>query len=343
MFDGPSDLVVFPHSTVGSVTDFVRKRLRQFAIPAPQSGVELGHVEVRPLEGAETVAQYVAFAASVRSRSSTLEAIERIGRQLGGATVSQKSIRVIAAPLLGAGAGRLPSEKVVSSLRDGFLATCSRDATLNIFVRWEDLYAQLVRQFKRRQVRPDEGTSPRAALPGSRDAGGPRTSGTLVQPRVLISYTRTNSEHQQWVEELGTHLRSNGIEARLDVWHLRLGMELAQWMSNELDLADRVLLICNEEYIHRADGRHGGVGWETRLVLADLLSAPLVDKYIPIRLTDRAELPLYYRALFSLDWPPTSAQDGSLRERLVRELLRVSNEPPLGRRPVSVRRPVFVV
>jgi len=103
-------------------------------------------------------------------------------------------------------------------------------------------------------------------------------------PRIFISYTKTAPEHVAWVQSLAEYLLANGVEARLDIWDLSPGMDVAQWMSNELDLADRVLLICNEEYARRADRRHGGVGWEIRLVQGDLLfsQSQNPDKYIPI-------------------------------------------------------------
>jgi hypothetical protein len=41
MFDGPSDLIVLPCSTVGSVTPFVREKLRNYRIPYPKPVMNL--------------------------------------------------------------------------------------------------------------------------------------------------------------------------------------------------------------------------------------------------------------------------------------------------------------
>src|SRR6185369_11357389 len=61
--------------------------------------------------------------------------------------------------------------------------------------------------------------------------------------RVFVSYSHSTPEHADWVKDLGTFLRSNGIDARMDIWHLRRGMDLAQFMTNELALADKVILV----------------------------------------------------------------------------------------------------
>jgi hypothetical protein len=64
-----------------------------------------------------------------------------------------------------------------------------------------------------------------------------------------------------WVKELALFLIDNGIQARLDRFHLRRGMDLPQWMCNELQMADKVIIVCDETYKQKADGRLGGVGW----------------------------------------------------------------------------------
>jgi hypothetical protein len=120
LFDGPSDLIVLPCSTVGTVTGLVARRLAHYDIPHPREGMQLGEVEFMLFEGAENIAQFVAFAASVVNRTSSVEAICAIGSAIGGFTEQQSAVRAVAAPLLGAGAGGLQSEKVVSALRQGF-------------------------------------------------------------------------------------------------------------------------------------------------------------------------------------------------------------------------------
>ncbi len=86
LFDEPTDLVVLPCSTGGTVTNFVANHLREYEIPRPRGGMRLGDVDFQPFLGAENVAQFVAFAVSVKGMSSTESAIEEIGKSLGTAT-----------------------------------------------------------------------------------------------------------------------------------------------------------------------------------------------------------------------------------------------------------------
>src|SRR6476620_1909737 len=86
LFDGPSDLIVLPCSTSGTITGFVRRRLIHHKIPYPRPAMQLGDLALVPFEGGENIAQYVAFAASVQGNSSSASAIRRIGAQIGNAT-----------------------------------------------------------------------------------------------------------------------------------------------------------------------------------------------------------------------------------------------------------------
>ena len=324
LFSGPSDLIVLPCSTVPTVAPFVQHRLREFKIDKPKRKMKLGEVEFKPFEGNENIASFVAFAASVEGQSSSnAEAIERIGREIGLFSKKEKSVQWITAPLLGTGAGGLSNEVVVRHLRQGFLATASDRVTLNIFVLEEGPFRQLEQIFR----------SEHEALAVA--------AATRREPiRVFISYTKTDVGHAGWVKALATFLRDNGVDARLDVWHLRRGMQLAQWMCNELDQAHRVLLICNEEYARRADGYHGGVAWEIRLVQADLLCAPEanIDKYVPvIRAVDLdGAVPAFLKGTYCFEWPE-GANETEKRQQLLKEIYRIHEEaPPLGAPPFAI-------
>lgn len=355
IFDGPSDLLVVPCSTVPTVAGFVAERLRTFRLPSPTRPYHLGEVEIVPLTGAENVAAYIAFAASVQGGGGSSDtAINAIGRTIGAFSAAQPGVRNIAAPLVGAGAGGLSPRLVCDALRSGFLETAPDAAVLNLFILRRELYDDLVQS---RLLRAAPAPSPAeppppfgiAPTPGMHDLGpGGRTppgGATAAAPRapirVFISYTRTSPEHAQWVKNLAKFLRANGIDARLDAWHLRLGMDVAQWMCNELDQAERVILICNEEYARRADGRHGGVGWEIRLVHGDLLlgQATNPEKYIAVVRTSVAEdgLPGFLKSSYYLHWPPAGSDDGSLQETLLRAIYQKAEEaPPIGQPPAFV-------
>jgi hypothetical protein len=322
MFDGPSDLIVLPCSTSGTITPFVRRRLVHHRIPYPRSGMELGDVQVLPFDGGENIAQFVGFAASVDDDNSSESAIRRIGEQLGQQTAKVDSIRRVAVPLLGAGAGGLKPELVTSTLSEGFRSSSHKDAGLLISI----LHPAVFERVRDALFRPGSGSK-------INERGH-----TEKAPRVFVSYSHTSPEHEEWVTGLGSFLRQNGVDARIDVWHLRRGMDLPQFMTNELTLADRVLLISDERYAEKADGRVGGVGWETMIVQGDIARLPPDStKYLVIVRSQNVDsgLPRYLQTKFVIHWPD-KALDGKNQKVLLRELFDSIPIPPLGQRPLSL-------
>jgi hypothetical protein len=314
LFDGPADLIVLPCSTAGTITGFVARSLVHYSIPHPRVGMSLGEVEILPFEGADDIAQYVAFAASVKGNSSTPAAIESIGSELGLFTKSQSSVRNVSAPLLGAGAGGLQSEKVVAALRSGFCSTAAADASLVIHVLHQDVFERLKGNRRYIQGKPKEAV------------------------RVFISHTSKTKDAEEWVKSLALFLIDHGVQARLDRFHLRRGMDLPQWMCNELALAKKVIVVCDEAYKQKADGRLGGVGWETMIIQGDLASLPPDStKYqVVVRAQDIDKgLPMYLRTRYAFH-APGSEREQSFRDELLKELLDLPLDPSLEARECIV-------
>jgi hypothetical protein len=327
MFDGPCDLIVLPCSTSGTITSFVRQRLINYNIPYPKPGMRLGDVAILPFNGGENIAQYVAFASSVRTDRSSRSAIRRIALQLGEATIENPSIKLVSAPLLGAGAGGLPPDVVVAALIDGFKQSAHADARLVVHVLDEGVFRRLSQSWS------DDN-------PGTMQKRRTRkrpVSKEVEQPiRVFISYSHTSPQHKKWVEELGSFLRGSGIDARMDVWHLRRGMDLPQFMTNELTLANRVILVSDEKYAEKADGRVGGVGWETMIIQGDMSQQPADgNKYLVVVRSKSVKdgLPRYLQSKFVIHWPDDGVEDLNL-QILLQELYDVVKVPPLGPKPV---------
>jgi len=263
-----------------------------------------------PFEGAEDIAQFVAFAASVRGNSSSRSALESIGRALGSFTATNSAVKYVAAPLLGAGAGGVQSELVVAALRGGFSETAAPDATLAVHVLHQEVFDRL--KGNRRIIE-----------------GQPKDT-----VRVFISHTSKTEEAVEWVKALGLYLIEQGIQARLDRFHLRRGMDLQQWMCNELSMARKVIVVCDEAYKEKADGRLGGVGWETMIIQGDIASLPPDStKYqVIVRARDLDKgLPIYLKTRYVYH-AYDKEQDQAFREELVKELLDLPLDPTLQTR-----------
>jgi hypothetical protein len=299
LFDGPADLIVLPCSTWGTVTGFVARSLAHHSIPHPREGMRLGGVEIIPFEGGEDIAQYVAFAASVEGMASSPKAIEEIGAALGTFTREQSSVRCVSAPLLGAGAGGLQSEKVVAALKAGFCVSADPGASLIVHVLHKEVFERLRGNRQAIKGKPQEGV------------------------RVFVSHTSKSEESVEWVKQLALFLIDHGIQARLDKFHLRRGMDLPQWMCNELALANKVIVICDEVYKQKADGRLGGVGWETMIIQGDIANLPPDStKYqVVVRAEDIGlGLPAYLKTRYAFH-APVSDSAQSFRNELLREIL----------------------
>src|SRR5699024_2164961 len=123
-----------------------------------------------------------------------------------------------------------------------------------------------------------------------------------------------------------------------DMFHLKPGQDLPQWMTNELIMADKVLLICDKYYAEKADNRKGGVGWETMIIQGDMLSRLDQNKYIAI-LRDAdidQSLPIYVKSRYALNWADKDGDETEFNERLL-YLFDCDIEPPLGDIPAFIK------
>ena len=155
-------------------------------------------------------------------------------------------------------------------------------------------------------------------------------------PKVFISYSHDSSEHKRWVSELAAQLRRNGIDAILDQWDLGLGDDITLFMERGIVDADRVLVICTDRYMSKANTDEGGVGYERMIVNAELLQNLGTDKFIPIiRQASRKEkTPTFLGTRVYADFRNDSQFDAEC-EKLIRELheIPIVEKPPLGKSP----------
>lgn len=162
------------------------------------------------------------------------------------------------------------------------------------------------------------------------------TLGPLPRPPlVFISYSWDSPEHRAWVTQLAMSLRQKGVEVVLDQWHTRFGEDLPHFMARSVRECDRVLMICTEAYVEKAQQRQGGVGYEQMLVTAQMMREVGTRKFIPIvrQSTYPRRVPdeLAGRKYVDLSDGPEEQHNF---EQLVRELHEMEIPlPPLGQRP----------
>ena len=113
-------------------------------------------------------------------------------------------------------------------------------------------------------------------------------------PKVFVSYSHDNEEHKEWVLQLATRLRSNGVDIILDRWNLKLGSDLAAFMEQGLSKSQRVICICSEKYVTKANEGKGGAGYEKQIISAEYIQDQNSNWVIPlIRNNDTTKKSLY--------------------------------------------------
>ncbi len=146
--------------------------------------------------------------------------------------------------------------------------------------------------------------------------------------KVFCSYSHDDEEHKNWVLQLATRLRSNGVDVILDRWNLSLGGDLAAFMENGLSESQRVICICSEKYVEKSNQKIGGVGYEKQIITAELLSDLNSEWVIPIIRNNSSDkkVPTFLNGKLFINF-----EDDSLYEKHYEELLRdLLNEPTLS-------------
>lgn len=113
---------------------------------------------------------------------------------------------------------------------------------------------------------------------------------------LFISYAWTSPEHREWVRLLASQLHLLGYDVKIDE-KVDYGSSLAGFMR-EVTSARHVLLIVDENYVHRADTRpESGVGIETSWISGAYEDRPVnwlsvvfvrnPDRHLPAWLIDQ--------------------------------------------------------
>ena len=157
-------------------------------------------------------------------------------------------------------------------------------------------------------------------------------------PKVFISYSHDSPEHKRWVSEIGAKLRHNGIDAILDQWDLGPGDDITLFMESGLKNSDRVLVICTDTYVRKANAGEGGVGYERQIVTAELIRNLGTNKFIPVirQASGEEKTPTFLATRMYIDLRDESQFETEF-DKLLHELHQVPiiQRPPLGKIPFA--------
>ncbi len=160
----------------------------------------------------------------------------------------------------------------------------------------------------------------------------------LQPPRVFLSYAWEDDAYRERVEKFATRLCEDGINARLDAWHVTGAVTIPEFMSSEVRLAEKVLLVCSPKYAQKIhameDGEKvSGSGWEHMLVTSAIWTG----------LKDRADVvvvvfqgiwrdvtPTFASGLPSYDLSSDATFEAQYTELLRRLTGQTKQPPPIG-------------
>jgi TIR domain len=88
----------------------------------------------------------------------------------------------------------------------------------------------------------------------------------MESPKLFISYSWSNPDHEAWVLQLATELRESGVDVILDKWDLKEGHDANAFMEKMVSdpSIQKVALICDKMYAEKTDGRRGGLEQKPR-------------------------------------------------------------------------------
>lgn len=163
-------------------------------------------------------------------------------------------------------------------------------------------------------------------------------------PRLFISYSWSTSEHEQWVIDLATELVNSGVDVVLDKWDLREGHDSIAFMEKMVTdpSISKVILVCDQVYASKADGRSGGVGTETQIISAEVYTKQSQDKFVAVIAeksdTEKPYLPSYYKSRIYVDLSESDRYAENFEK-----LLRWIFDKPLYLKPEIGKPPSFII
>jgi hypothetical protein len=165
----------------------------------------------------------------------------------------------------------------------------------------------------------------------------------VTPPKLFVSYSWSSSDHEAWVLDLANELAGAGIHVILDKWDLREGQEASEFMEKMISdpTVTKVIMLCDREYVAKANGRKGGVGVEAQIISAEVYRNVENTKFVAV-VRERDEegkpcVPIYYTSRIFIDLSD-DARYASEFERLVRW----AHDQPLHKRPPTGNKPAYL-
>lgn len=152
-------------------------------------------------------------------------------------------------------------------------------------------------------------------------------------PRVFISYSHQDVDYENKILEFANKLRSEGIDANVDLYEEVPPEGWPRWMENQIREADFVLVISSKSYYDKcySENKGKGISWEVNIVYQHIYDSNSQNtKFIPVYF-DQNDVDYILTPLKSFTYYNIGTKDGY--EKLYWRLRGITqtNKPPLGK------------
>jgi hypothetical protein len=161
--------------------------------------------------------------------------------------------------------------------------------------------------------------------------------------KLFISYCWSSTEHEEWVVNLASELRENGVDVLLDKWDLKEGHDANAFMERMVTDKDihKVILVLDKVYADKANKRSGGVGTETQIISAEVYESVDQNKFVAV-IAERdeegkAKTPAFYKSRIYIDMSSKDLYGSNFEQ-----LLRWAYNKPLHVKPELGHKPAFL-
>lgn len=170
-----------------------------------------------------------------------------------------------------------------------------------------------------------------------------------MKPKVFISYSWSGPPHQELVQHWAERLVADGVDVILDVYDLKEGHDKYAFMERMVTDASvsHVLVVCDKQYMEKADERKAGVGTESQIISQEIYEKVEQSKFIPIVCEFDEEgnpyLPTLLKSRIWINFSSSEAENENW-EQLVRLLYGKPQhvKPKLGKAPAYITSDVAI-
>lgn len=155
--------------------------------------------------------------------------------------------------------------------------------------------------------------------------------------KIFLHYSWDSETHKNWVLKLAERLISDGVNLFFDRYDLKPGSNNLHFME-QIEHADKIVIIMSEGYKPKVENRGGGVGYEYQILASVLSNSLLNHKIIPIlRGSDRLVcIPTLLISYLYIDMD----NDSLFEDRYIELLRAIFDEPEIAK-PALGKKPDF--